>query len=77
LKPGWRADVVLLDQKSPHALPVNDRASYLAYAAQGSDVRLTMVDGVVRYRDGQWPGLDVEAVGAAAQEAADHMTKGL
>ena len=77
LKPGWRADVVLLDQKSPHVFPINDRAAYLAYGAQGSDVRLTMVDGVVRYQDGQWPGLDMEAVAAASQEAANKMTRGL
>lgn len=77
LEPGWRADVVLLDQRAPHALPVNDRAAYLVYAAQGGDVRMTMVDGVVRYQDGRWPGLDLESVCVAAQEAADHMTKGL
>jgi 5-methylthioadenosine/S-adenosylhomocysteine deaminase len=32
----------------------------VCYAGSGSDVCLTMCDGQVVYKDGQWSGIDVE-----------------
>ena len=32
----------------------------VVYAGHGADVRLTMCDGRVVYRDGEWPLVDVE-----------------
>ena len=43
--------------------------SNLIYAAHGSDVVLTMVDGRVLYRDGEWPTIDVERAKAEAEAA--------
>jgi len=36
----------------------------LVYAGHGSDVVLTMCDGRVVYRDGEWPRFDIERVKA-------------
>ena len=57
---GKRADLCVVDVDVPWMQPVSDMVSNLVYSAQGSDVVLTMVDGQVLYRDGEWPTIDVE-----------------
>ncbi|GHU70000.1 5-methylthioadenosine/S-adenosylhomocysteine deaminase [Clostridia bacterium] len=73
LKTGWRADIALIDRSGPHHQPLIDPAADLVYSTQGSDVRLTMVDGIIRYHDGQWPGIDAQAVYNAASVASRMM----
>ncbi len=59
---GMRADLVLLDITGSAWCPGTDLACDIVYAGHGSDVVMTMVDGVVRYRDGEWPGMDMERI---------------
>ncbi len=73
LKPGYRADLVLLDLNVPHMTPATDLEANLIYAAQGGDVRLTMVDGRVLYQDGQYATLNREALLRRAREGAQEM----
>ena len=42
--------------------PHHDTVNNLVYAASGSDVLLTMVDGKVLYRDGVYLTIDIEKV---------------
>jgi len=42
---GKRADVIVVDRDRPHLAPGPDPYSTLVYAARGSDVRTTIVDG--------------------------------
>jgi 5-methylthioadenosine/S-adenosylhomocysteine deaminase len=44
---GKRADVIVVDRERPHLAPAPDPYSTLVYAARGSDVRTTIVDGEV------------------------------
>src|SRR5262245_57916020 len=44
---GKRADVIVVDRDRPHLAPGPDPYSTLVYAARGSDVRTTIVDGEV------------------------------
>ncbi len=44
---GKRADLILIDRDRPHLAPGGDPYSVLVYAARGSDVRTTIVDGEV------------------------------
>lgn len=62
LAKGMRADLVVLDTSSPSWQPAADLSAHLVYAGHGSDVVLTMVDGIIRYQDGYWPGLDIEEI---------------
>ena len=57
---GKRADLCVVDVDTPWMQPVSDMVTNLVYSAQGSDVVLTMVDGQVLYRDGEWTTLDIE-----------------
>jgi 5-methylthioadenosine/S-adenosylhomocysteine deaminase len=45
LEAGKRADVIVVDRDRPHIAPGPDPYSTLVYAARGSDVRTTIVDG--------------------------------
>ncbi len=57
---GMRADLTMLDTTGVSWHPTHDALRNLVYAGHGSDVVLTMCDGVVVYRDGTWPTIDVE-----------------
>jgi 5-methylthioadenosine/S-adenosylhomocysteine deaminase len=70
IEPGKRADLILVGRRGPHAAPDVDPWSTLAYAARGSDVRLTMVDGEVLCRDGELIRMDAEEISRAARQAA-------
>ncbi|MFJ9122567.1 amidohydrolase [Streptomyces sp. NPDC102340] len=59
---GKRADLAVLDLNRPHLTPRHDPYAMLAYAAQASDVRDTVVDGRVLMRDRTLTTLDEGAV---------------
>jgi len=62
LKVGNRADVVALDLDKPHLMPIHDIPALLVYAAQGSDVAMTMVDGKILFDKGEYLSIDTERV---------------
>jgi 5-methylthioadenosine/S-adenosylhomocysteine deaminase len=74
LRPGLRADIVILDPRAPHALPFADPCSLVVYALRGGDVRDVLVDGRLLVRDRaltEQTGLvDREALLAEAGEQA-------
>ncbi len=67
---GKKADLIVLNTDVPWMQPIHSMENNLVYAAQGSDVVLTMVDGVVLYRDGEYPTLDIEKIQWNAGESA-------
>lgn len=60
IRPGMEADMILIDASSPKMRPVYDITGALAYAANGSDVCLTMVQGRILYENGRFYTIDVE-----------------
>ena len=71
LKVGNRADLCVINTDTPQFTPMTAPACNVVYAAQGADVRLTMVDGEVLYRDGEYLTLDIERVKAGVQRHTD------
>jgi 5-methylthioadenosine/S-adenosylhomocysteine deaminase len=67
---GKRADLILVDRGRAHMAPDRDPWSTLAYAARGSDVRLTMVDGQMLVKDFALVQLDPREITATARDAA-------
>jgi len=51
LEVGKRADVIVVERDRPHLAPGPDPYSTLVYAARGSDVRTTIVDGELLVND--------------------------
>lgn len=62
VKEGFKADLIVLDLLGPHMHPIYDCVSNLIYSSSGSDVLLTMVDGKVVYKDGEFTTIDLEKV---------------
>ena len=60
--PGFDADLIMLNLDAPHLYPLNDPLAAVAYAARGSDVCLTMVQGKILYENGEHKTIDMEKV---------------
>ena len=72
LRGGWKADVVGITTDSSRGVPFHDPYSYLVYAANGEDVRFTMVDGEVLVEDGTVVSVDEADVYRRAREAFEN-----
>ena len=70
IEPGKRADLILVERDRPHLAPDTDPWSTIVYAARGTDVRLTMVDGEILVNDFALTRLDGPGVVAEAKAAA-------
>jgi 5-methylthioadenosine/S-adenosylhomocysteine deaminase len=73
LEPGKQADIAVVRVDQPHhgPFPLRDVYTTLVHAARGADVRLTVVQGRVLYKDGAHATLEPARVAAdAAREAA-------
>ncbi len=68
IKPGYLADVVVVDFRRPHLRPVNNVISHLVYSANGNDVETTIVNGEVLMLDREVLTLDEERVLDEAEE---------
>ena len=70
IKAGYKADLCVLSIESEHMYPQTDMINNLVYAADGADVVLTMVDGRVLYKDGEFTTIDIEKVKSTVNSAA-------
>ncbi len=70
IEPGRRADIVIVDLRSPFVMPVHRVVSAIVYNASPRDVRDVIVDGRIRIRDRELIGVDEAAVLARAETAA-------
>ncbi|WP_457750903.1 amidohydrolase family protein [Thermococcus sp.] len=52
IKPGYLADLILLNARKPQFLPGENPYSHIVYSARGSDIELVVVNGEVVYRNG-------------------------
>lgn len=62
LEPGFRADLAVVDMNALHFQPMYDYGTSLFTNANASDVALTMVDGRILYKDGEFTTIDIEKV---------------
>ena len=62
LEAGKRADIVVVDVRTPRMTPMYDPVSHLVYTTRGDDVRTTIVHGKVLMRDRKMTTLDEAAV---------------
>lgn len=67
---GKKADLILVDFRHVRHTPKpEDIEAALVYATASDDVRLTIVDGVIRMQDGCFPGQNEEAICQEAENA--------
>ena len=66
---GKRADLVVISTDGVHQRPAADPYATLVYSCRPSDVRATIIDGRVVYRDGQLTWGERESIVEAADQA--------
>jgi 5-methylthioadenosine/S-adenosylhomocysteine deaminase len=77
LEKGKRADVIVIDLQTTRIQPLYSVESAIVYAASGSSVVTTIVDGRILMRRGQLLTIDEKAVLAKAKEYRDQIVKSL
>jgi 5-methylthioadenosine/S-adenosylhomocysteine deaminase len=77
LEKGKRADIVLLNMRKPHLVPLYDYYSQIVYAAKGSDVETVIIDGEIILENRSLLSLDMEEVYSRVIPIAEAVTRGL
>ena len=72
IETGFRADAVLVDLHTVHNIPSYGYETTLLYSAKGADVRMTVVDGRILYRDGEYTTIDIEKLKFEAKDVIKH-----
>ena len=70
IEAGKRADLILVERDRAHLAPDVDPWTTLVYAARGTDIRLTMVDGRILVSDFQLSNLDEAGIAHEGRRAA-------
>jgi 5-methylthioadenosine/S-adenosylhomocysteine deaminase len=69
LEVGKLADLIIIDLHQPNMQPINNITKNIVYSGSKQNVKLTMVNGKILYRDNQFfVGEDVEKIYAKANE---------
>lgn len=77
LEVGRKADIIAVDfRDKAHMYPAFEPMAMLVYAAQASDVCMTMVDGNILYENGEFLTLEREQVLENARAAVQRLYKG-
>lgn len=73
IKVGNAADLTVLDVSAPHWYPQTDLLNNLVYSGIGEDVVLTMCNGRVLYKNGEYTTIDIERVKAEVSQRNDRI----
>ncbi len=78
LKEGYRADLIVLDmQNRPYMSPCHNMINNVVFSAMGTDICLTMVDGRVLYRNGEYTTVDLERIVFNTNKSIERILKQL
>lgn len=69
IKEGFHADMIALRLDSPNMEPVYNMSTNIVLSTTDSDIALTMVDGRILYKDGEFLTIDLDKVIAGAKES--------
>ncbi len=68
LAEGKIADLAIIDLNSPNMQPLNNIPNNLVYSGSKLNVKMTIINGEILYENGEYPGIDKDAVFAKANE---------
>jgi cytosine/adenosine deaminase-related metal-dependent hydrolase len=74
IEAGKRADLVMLDARSPEFVPLNDPVWQLVYGESGAAVDRVIVNGAVVFEHGHPTRFDAEALVEEADEVGRRLT---
>ena len=72
VKPGFQADLCLVDLDQPYYRPMTDLVHHIVYGGNSRDVEMTMVAGRVVYEKGRPIAEDLDAACARIQDLWEH-----
>jgi 5-methylthioadenosine/S-adenosylhomocysteine deaminase len=73
LETGKKADLIVIDTHKPHLTPMYNAVSHLVYAARGSDVITSIINGTVVMEDRRIISLDLKKVISDVNQIADEI----
>ena len=76
LEKGKKADLIIIDTHKPHLTPMYNPVSHLVYAAMGSDVRTSIIDGAIVMEDGHLKTIGLKSVLNNITRIAQEIAKG-
>jgi 5-methylthioadenosine/S-adenosylhomocysteine deaminase len=76
LKPGYKADIILVDLNQAHLYPRHNLTSHMVYAAQASDVDTVIIDGRIVMEKRKVLTIDKERVLQEVEERARRLISG-
>ena len=62
IKPGYLADITIINLSNPHLIPIYDPISHLVYCIRSLDVDTVIINGEIKYHEGKFIGIDVNSV---------------
>ena len=76
LEPGKRADVIVVDIHKPHLTPMYNPASHMVYAAKGSDVITSIINGQILMNGRKLQLMELEKVMQDVNRIAEEIRNG-
>jgi 5-methylthioadenosine/S-adenosylhomocysteine deaminase len=76
LEKGKKADLIIVDTNKPHLTPMYNPVSHLVYAAIGSDVTTSIINGTVVMENGKIKTMDIKAVMDDVNKIAEEILAG-
>ena len=73
LEVGKKADVIVVDLRSPHLAPLYNPLSSLVYSASGGDVKDVIIDGKILMKDRKMTQLDGEEIMGRVREISERI----
>ncbi len=77
LRPDLKADLIMIDLKSPHLTPMYNPYSQLVYAANGADVKTVFINGKMVMKDRRLLTLNEEEIMAKVCQIAEQIRHSL
>jgi 5-methylthioadenosine/S-adenosylhomocysteine deaminase len=75
IEPGKKADIIIIDLKKPHMIPIHDPVAGLVYSASGHDVETSIIDGKIIMENRVIKGLNEIEIIEKTQKAAEDLVK--
>lgn len=75
LEIGKKADIIIVDTNKPHLTPLYDPISHLVYAARGSDVSHSIINGRLVMEERRLLTLDLSDIMGEVRAKSDHVKK--
>ncbi|MBR2278263.1 MAG: amidohydrolase [Eubacterium sp.] len=72
---GKKADLIEIDLHRPNMQPINDILNNIVYSGSKENVKMTMVNGKILYKDGEFTNCNVDEIYKKAQAVIDRIGK--